>query len=208
MRDHHHGGAEISVDLHHLVLQMRPRQRVQRSEGLVQQQHLRLHGQRPPDADALLHPARDLARPPVLRVGHADERQVLQRPFVPLGLGHGLGERLIHGEADVLVAGEPGQQGVVLEHHGAVGPRLVHLAPVQHHAAAGGRQQPRHHVQQRRFAAARVADDGDVLAARDLQVDAVQHRHAGPPEGDGDVGDVEEVGVAHGPFPRSSRCRG
>src|SRR3712207_6940393 len=61
-------------DLHHLILEVRAGQRVQRAEGLVQQQHLGLHGERAGDADALLHAARDLARPLVLGVDRKSTR--------------------------------------------------------------------------------------------------------------------------------------
>ena len=44
-------------------------------------------------------------------------------------------EHLVHAELDVVVDREPGQQAVVLEHHGAVGARRVDLAVFQQHAA-------------------------------------------------------------------------
>jgi hypothetical protein len=44
-----------------LVLQPGARQRIERAEGLVHQQHLGLHRQRACDAHALLHAAGDLA---------------------------------------------------------------------------------------------------------------------------------------------------
>ena len=60
--DHDHRVAEPRMDLHHRVLQMGAGQRVERAERLVEQQDLRLHRQRPGDADALLHAARNFGR--------------------------------------------------------------------------------------------------------------------------------------------------
>ena len=47
---------------HQLVLQLHARQRVEQRERLVQQQEARLEGERPRDADPLLHARRQLAR--------------------------------------------------------------------------------------------------------------------------------------------------
>ena len=43
VRDHQHRVAKLGVDRHHRILQVRARQRVQRTERLVEQQHLGLH---------------------------------------------------------------------------------------------------------------------------------------------------------------------
>ena len=55
VRDHEDGRAGARDDAHQLVLECRARERVERAERLVEQQHLRLHGERARDADALLH---------------------------------------------------------------------------------------------------------------------------------------------------------
>jgi hypothetical protein len=55
VRDHQHRIAQTLLDRHHGILQMRPGQRVERAERLVEQQHLRLHGERAGEADPLLH---------------------------------------------------------------------------------------------------------------------------------------------------------
>ena len=65
------------MDRHHRVLQVRARQRVERAERLVEQQHLRLHRQRAGEADALLHAAGDLRRPLVLGVRHLHEVEIV-----------------------------------------------------------------------------------------------------------------------------------
>ena len=87
VRDHHDRVAELHADLHDAVLQMRARQRVERAERLVEQQYLRLHGQRTRDADALLHAAGNLGRLLVARLRHVHELEIAQRPLVTLRLG-------------------------------------------------------------------------------------------------------------------------
>ena len=143
---------------------MRARQRIERTERLVEQQYLRLHGERTRDAHALLHAARDLRRLLVARLRHAHELEIAQRPFVTLRLGHRAAEDLVHGQAHVLVDAEPRQQRVILEHDGAIGPGLDDLAIVDEDVARRRRRQPRDDVEQRGLAAARVADDRDELA--------------------------------------------
>ena len=45
------------------------------------------------------------------------------------------------------------------------------------HLAGGRRVEPAEQVQQRALARARRADDRDALAARNVEIDAQQHRH-------------------------------
>jgi hypothetical protein len=73
------------MDLHDRVLQMCAGQRVESAERLVEQQHLRLHGQRPSNADALLHAAGDLGWQLVLGVNHLHEFEIVHDPGMPLG---------------------------------------------------------------------------------------------------------------------------
>ena len=141
--DHHHRALRAGDDLQQLVLQVRARQRVERAEGLVHQQHLRLHRQRAGDADALLHAAGDLVRPLGRGVRHADqlERRLGARScscaVVSLLAEHAL-DRQVH----VLEAGQPGQQRVVLEHHRALRAGRGDLAVVAEQHAAGRRVRP------------------------------------------------------------------
>jgi hypothetical protein len=154
---------------HHRVLQVRAGQRVERAEGLVEQQHLRLHGERAGDADALLHAAGDFRGTLVLGVAHLHEVEIVHRPVVALGAR--LRPRTpCRPRADVVVDGQPRQQRVVLEHDRAVGSRA--RSP---RGPPGGRRrrspgQAGDDVEQRRLAAAGMADDRDVLALVDAEV--------------------------------------
>ena len=64
----------------------------------------------------------------------------------------------------------PGQQGVVLEHHHAIGTRIGDLAAVHQDAALAGLGQARHQVEQGGFTAAGVADQGNKFTVFDLQI--------------------------------------
>ena len=166
----------LRVDLHHRVLQVRAGQRVERAERLVEQQHLRLHRQRAGDADALLHAAGDLRRPLVLGVRHVHQLEVVHAPSRGARRATSLPRNTLStASCDVVVDGQPRQQRVVLEHHGAVRARLVDLAVLEEHAAGGRLEQPGDDVEQRGLAAAGVADDRDELALLDAQRDVVQH---------------------------------
>ncbi len=174
MGDHQHGGAGGGDDAHQLVLQARARQRIERTEGLVEQQHPGLHRQRPRDTHALLHAARDLGGPLVRGLREPDQRQ------------RGLGARLqrlapllaaedpLDGQVDVVVAAHPRQQRVALEDHRAVRARVTDLAVGQQQHTAGGLEQAGHEVEQGRLAAAGMTDQRHELAARDRQVDVAQ----------------------------------
>ena len=146
---------------------MRARERVERAERLVEQQHLRLHGERAGETDALLHAAGNLRRPLVLGMRHLHQLEIVHGPGVALGARFRAGEHLVDREPHVVVDGEPGQQRVVLEHDRAVGAGLIDLAFLEQDAAQGGSNEARHDVEQRGLAAAGMTDDRDVFAAID-----------------------------------------
>ena len=175
VRDHDRGIAEPAVDLHDAFLQMRPCQRVERAEWLVHQQNLGLHRQRAGDADALLHAARNFRRALVGGMPHLHEREIVHRPFVPLGLALGRAEDFVDRELDVVVDGQPRQQRMALEDDGAVGARRVDFAVLQQDGARRDLRQAGDQVEQRGLAATGMADDGDELALLDRQRDAFQH---------------------------------
>ena len=60
--DEQGGDAHLELDPADLVPQLRPDLGIERRQRLVQQQHLRLDGQRPGQRDPLLLPAGDLVR--------------------------------------------------------------------------------------------------------------------------------------------------
>jgi hypothetical protein len=120
-----------------------------------------------------------------------------------------LGRRLLAAEdgldrqQHVFQAGQPGQQRVVLEHDGALGPRRGNFSAVADQRARRGRQQAGDEVQQRGLAAARVADQRDELAALHVQVDVLQRMELALAGGEHHLGvlDLDEW-LGHGISPR------
>ena len=148
-----------------LVLQRRARQRVERAERLVEQQHLRVHRQRARHRHALAHAAGELA-PAACRVAArgspsrgTPRRAAARRSAVQSRVD------LVHRELDVFVDRQPRQQRVVLEHDAAIGPGAVIGLPSNSDACRRpGACSPAISEIERRLAGARVADDGDELA--------------------------------------------
>jgi len=141
-------------DLQQLVLQPCTGECVERAERLVHQQHLRLHRQGPGNAHALLHAARDFAGALLARVFQPDQGQRCGGTFAQLCLAFLASKHALHCQVDVVKAGQPGQQGMVLEHHGALGAGALDFLVGAQQGACGGRGQPGNQVQQCGFAAA------------------------------------------------------
>ncbi len=183
---------------------MRAGQRVERAERLVHQQHARLDRQRAGDADALLHAAGDLARQLVLRRQQADKIERGAGALGQLGALFRRAENPLHRQVHVLEAGQPGQQRVVLEHHGAVraGPGDFALGAQQH--AAGRAGQAGDQVQQGGLAAAGMADQGDELALLHRQVDVAQRDEGALAGGESLAHAFDAYEFLHGATPR---CR-
>ncbi len=144
---------------------------VERAERLVHEQHARIGGERPGNADALLHAAGELVDPLPREVGKPDEVEHRAGPRLALGPRHALHPQA---EGDVLQHAEPGHQGVALEHHAAVGPRPGDRAPVEENPSFGRRLEAGDAVEQRRLPAARSAERHHELPRLDRQVDPGQ----------------------------------
>ena len=86
MRHQHDGAARQAVNAQHLLLQRAARDRIERAEGLIHQQHFRVRRQRPRHADALLLAARELMRqtPRQMRI-QTEQRQQLVYPRADAG---------------------------------------------------------------------------------------------------------------------------
>jgi hypothetical protein len=159
-----------------LVLDVAARQRIERAERLVEQQHLRLDRERARDADALFHPARKLGGLLVLGSGESDEVEIALAGCVDHGA---VGARPARPdrELDVFPRGEPWHQRMSLENDAAVQARAGHLALVHEHQAGACLIQTREYVEDRRFAATGVTDDADELAFADGKIDVLEHRY-------------------------------
>ena len=172
------------------------RQRVERAERLVEQQHLRLERERPADGRTLLLTAGQLGGP-CRRRGRVepDQLEQLAKTLVP-ALARPPGE--LERVRDVRGRRPPRQQARLLEDQpdSRVGPG--DRGAVEADLPAGGSEEAGDDAQERRLAAAVGADQRNDPAARDRQVDAVERlmglARAGP-EGEGDVPQVD--GAAH-----------
>ena len=140
--------------------------RVERAEGLVEQQHLRLVRERARHGDALLLAAGELRRQAVVHALERDQPQQL------LAAGPALG-RLACADAqrelDVLADGHVAEQRVVLEHEAdaALARRDVRdVAAVQRDAAVIDLGQAGDGAQQRALAAAAGPEQHEELALR------------------------------------------
>ena len=154
--------------------------------GLVADDEVGLHGERPGDADALALPAAELVRIAVERIG-VDAHRLKELAHLDLAAG-AVGE-LMHkqGLADDVADGHAAvEAGVgVLEDHlhaaalTAQGAALEmrQVAALVEHAAGGGPDELQDGAPGGALAAAAFADQAERLAAPDLEVDAVDRVH-------------------------------
>ena len=105
--------ADRALDLADRAPQLVANLRVERAERLVEQQHARLVRERARERDALLLPARELARQALLVAVERHELQQLGASPAPLGAAHAARTQR---ELDVVGHGHVAKQRVVLEH--------------------------------------------------------------------------------------------
>ena len=163
------------ADLADEVLHLELRARVEARRRLVEQQQDRLRQERAGERDLLLHPAREVLHRLVAALGReADALEDLRDPVAGLAdgepveagrVGQVLGRRhlLEEGRLDRDAVDEP-----------AHGPRVGDVVAEQDRAAAVVDEQRREQPDQRRLPRAVLAEDGDTLAARDVEGDAAQ----------------------------------
>ena len=175
VRDHERRLPGVAHQPQHLVLQRPARQCVECRERLVHQQQLRFDGERPGDADALLHAPGKFGRLAARRLAQAHQVQHLRRVLLHLG-ARPAAMAGPHGEGDVAQRGQPRQQRVGLEDHGAVQRRATDLAAVHHDRAAVRRLQPGQYIQDRGLAAAGMADQGHEFPPVQPEPHVAEHR--------------------------------
>ncbi len=203
MRDHDHRTAELFLELLDQGEDLCLRRHVERGGRLVGDQQVRVVDQRHRDHHALAHAARELVGivvEPAGRIRNADKLQHLERT-----LAGGLTARIAV-DADRLGNLRPdgvdrieARHRLLEDHRDAIAANAAHLAlvesseilPPEAHGAAddasdAARQQPQDRECSHTLAAARLADDADGLAGKDLEGDAVDRAS--------DAVLVEEVG--------------
>ena len=175
--DEHAGDVHLVVQAPQPAAQLLAHLGIERPEGFVQQQHLRFHGQRPGERDALALAPGELLR---VAVGQPVELyQFQQRVHPPADVGLGRPAAARHDpqpEGHVLEDGHVVEQRVVLEHE-AHAPRLRvgmgGIGAMKEHTATVGLLQPGDDAQQRGLARAGRPQQRHQRAGRNVQRDVV-----------------------------------
>jgi hypothetical protein len=157
-----------------IVLQVGARQRIESAEWFVEKQYLRLHREGASHGHALPHPAGEFARQFVPRGRKVHNFDVLLDMFAPC-LRAPLREDLIHRERDVFKHRKPREQAVVLKNQPALRVGTRDGLAIETHRAGVGRNQAAQQVHKRRFPGTGETDEGDELAALDLEIDVRQN---------------------------------
>ena len=159
---------------------------VQVGERLVEQQDVRPRHDGARQRHALLLPAGEFARPPLLEAAQAHHVQRLGDAALLLRR-----RQLPHAQAegDVVRHRHVGKQRIGLEHHRGVAPvrrHVGHVAVAEPDLAAVGRDEAGHHPQRRGLAAAGRPEQRDELAIGHIERDiidggeaAITPRHMG-----------------------------
>ena len=173
MRHQDRREAVLPAQLQHQRLQFHPRQGVDRAEGFVEQQHIRVRGECAGDGDALLHPARQLPGIFVLEAGEADLRDIAAAGLAEVGAA--CSPRLFEREHHVRDHRAPRKQRsrILLEQINETRRRTGHAPSAFLHDARSRFQQAGNDLQQRRLAAAGGADNGREFSPRCFQRNAV-----------------------------------
>ena len=179
--DHQHGDAGVGQLLHQFQ-NLAHHFGVEGAGGLVEQDHVRIHGKGTGNGNALLLAAGQALGVDVGLVGQAHTGQQLVG-----ALGNGflvLQLEQTGGQFQVLLHGQVGEEVEVLEHHAhllanTVDVGFVHLGALKFDAAGGGNLQPVQAPQKGGLAAAGGSDQAHHVAAVNINIDALQHVQSG-----------------------------
>ena len=133
--DHEHRLIRGRTNPHQLVLDHAAGERIERTEGLIEQQHLRLDREGARDADPLLHAAGQLRRLLVLGTGQADQLDETSAMCFDLGFAP-VGPSRSDREGHITEYRHPGHERMPLEDHASLEPRALDFAAV-HEDEAG-----------------------------------------------------------------------
>ena len=153
--------------------------RIQRAEGFIQQQNLRLNGQRARQRHALFLPAGQLGRETVRQMRQLHHLQQFGHFRLNGCCIRALTTRQ-HGQAkrNVVEHGHVAEQRVMLKHKAHLtiaGVQAAHVSAVEADVPAGLVLKSGDNTQQRGFARARRPQQRHHLSGRDIQRDIIQH---------------------------------
>ena len=174
VRDEDRGHVDLLVQAPQPGPQLLAHRGVERAEGLVEQQHARLDGERPGERHALTLAAGELGRVAVGEAFQVDEAEQLVDPVARLVLG-GLAD--LEAEGDVVAHRHVLERRVVLKDEAdaaLAGGGHGRVLAGDEHAAAVRVLQARDHAQQRRLAAAARPEQRRQRSVRDLERHVVE----------------------------------
>src|SRR6185312_12150947 len=159
----------LAPETQHLVSHEEPRLLIQGTERFIEEYQSRLQNQRSRDAHPLPHTPGELRR---IAVGKVAEPGQFQRTIHQATRRLRIGAPALQAEGDVLLDGQPGTTGVVLnDDANSLGHETAYRNAVKQHFALRGRREPGDDLQQRRFAAAGRSHDGEEFTGLQGQVD-------------------------------------
>ena len=171
--DHDESEPELLLQAHHFETRALAQLAVERGQRLVEQQQLGALHQRPRQGHPLALAAGKLRGPALRMILEMHQLQDLRDPLGDLGRLHPVAAQPVaHVRRHIHVR----EEGVGLKHHvdrPPVGRHVGHVLSVDEQPSFVGRLEARQHAQQGGLAAARAAQQREQLAARDLEVDAV-----------------------------------
>ena len=199
---------ELALEVAQLDAHPQLEQPVEVAERLVEQQRLRLRHEHAGERDPLLLATGERRGLALGELGQADHLECSPRLLAPLVLPHAVH---LEPELDVLEHGPVREEREVLEHgrrRPLVGREPHERLAVEHDVALGRVLVPADHAQRRRLAAAGRAEQDNVLAVVDVQVD-VFHGERPVEEDLGQPDQVEPCGLSGGGGGgcRPLRCR-
>src|SRR5919106_4765624 len=166
-----HGLALLAEQPQQVVLELAADLLVDGREGLVHQQDVGVHRERPGESDALAHPAGELVGVGVLEAREPHLVDIRPRGVLALLAGQ---PAQLQAEGDVAQHRRPRHQGEILEHERPVRPGTrdrdaVDLDPSRRRVDQSG-----HDLQRRGLTAAAGADDAGELAPGHVEGEAAQ----------------------------------
>ncbi len=171
--------AELALEVSQLDTHPKLEQPVEVAERLVEEQRLRLRHEHARERDPLLLSAREGAGLAVGELGEADHLERVERLLAPLVLRHAMH---LQAELDILEHAPVREEREVLEdrrRRPLVRRQADERLPVENDVALRRVFVPADHAQRRRLAAPGRAEQDDVLAVIDMEIDVFDGH--GPP---------------------------